>query len=161
MLDEPSGLQINAEPWPFSQSSFCDRRRPAASVQTSCSRYRCYWGSQGSERICRKQRWQSHVTFSLSWKRMTETRLFLREGSPQQRKYWVLHCWEAKTGARWGQVLMRQHPGAGLGSLNCAPTALQPVGSENHSQLFKKITGKNNLGHVSSSFEDFLKGSWQ
>lgn len=32
-----SGHQINAEPWPFSQSSFCDRRRPAALVQTSCS----------------------------------------------------------------------------------------------------------------------------
>lgn len=58
-------------------------------------------------------------------------------------KYWVLHCWEAKTGARWGQVLTRQHPGAELGSLNCAPTALQSVGSENHSQLFRKITGKN------------------
>lgn len=58
----------------------------------------------------------------------------------------------SKTGASPAQELARQHPEAGLGSLNCADTALQSTGS-----ALPKITGKNyNLEDISSSSEDFL-----
>lgn len=140
-----SDHQINAELWPFCQSSFCNRRA-ADSVQTFCTPCRCYLGSQGGEWICRKQRCQSNV-ICLLW--------MIEAG-----KYWVLCFWQPRPEPDEPKYWQGSIQGLGLGALNCAPIALQSPGPRDHSHLFGKITGKKtNLQDIFSSFGDFLKGS--
>lgn len=162
MLDKTVRSPDECRTLTLSQSSFCDRRRPAALVQTSCPPIDVIGAPRGA-RVSVRSRGDRAMSFPhCPGKWMTATSLFLRQGSPQQQQQ-VLGVVPlgSKTWARWAQVLAKQHLGAGLGSLNCARTALQSTGSGNDSQLFEKIAGKkNNLGDPSSSFEGFHKSSW-